>query len=76
MGSGFWGLVSQKSFKETLTLLAKEAGDADTNGAVCGAMLGCKIGYANLPQDWIAAMPNKEWLDKKVAQFIKTVIKK
>jgi len=70
VGSGFWGLNSTRNFKETLTLLAKEAGDADTNGAVCGALLGCKMGYSELPQDWLGALPNKAWLDKKVVKLL------
>jgi hypothetical protein len=32
-GAGFWGLRSNKSFKDTLLELILEAGDADTNGA-------------------------------------------
>eukprot|EP00026_Physarum_polycephalum_P003546 Phypoly_transcript_03559.p1 GENE.Phypoly_transcript_03559~~Phypoly_transcript_03559.p1 ORF type:complete len:574 (+),score=104.59 Phypoly_transcript_03559:204-1724(+) len=71
MGSGFWGLRSKSSFSETMELLAKEGGDADTNGAVCGALMGCRIGYNALPHEWLAALPNKKWLDKKVVQFLR-----
>jgi len=71
MGSGVWGLLSKRNFKETLISLAKEGGDSDTNGAVCGALLGTKIGYSNLPKDWLAALKNKSWLDDKVVAFLK-----
>lgn len=27
--------------------------DSDTNAAVAGALLGCKLGYSKLPQDWL-----------------------
>jgi len=71
VGSGFWGLRSKKDFKETLHELIREAGDADTNGAVCGALLGCKLGYSQLPKDWLASLLHKKWLDRKVIAFLK-----
>eukprot|EP01133_Synstelium_polycarpum_P004081 gene4081-4754_t len=64
MGSGVWGIRQSTDFRTTLDLLIREAGDADTNGAVAGAMIGARIGYSALPADMLAAMPNKKWLDK------------
>lgn len=40
------------------------------NGAVCGALWGARYGYSALPRDWLAAMPNKAWLDRKVVRFL------
>jgi len=40
------------------------------NGAVCGALLGCKLGYRKLPMNMLAAMPHKSWLDAKVVKFL------
>jgi hypothetical protein len=48
MASGLFGLRSQESFAVTITRLTREAGDADTNGAVCGAMIGARRGYDGL----------------------------
>lgn len=58
-------------FKKFITLLASEGGDADTNCAVAGAMLGAYVGYLKLPQEWIRALPNREWLDKIIIEFLK-----
>jgi len=69
-GCGLYGLRSSLSFKDTLMNVIKEAGDADTNGAVCGAVLGCKIGYSKLPIDWLKALPHKKWLDQKIVSFL------
>src|SRR5690348_7842524 len=41
------------------------------NCAVCGALVGAKIGYTNLPRDWLMAMPHKKWLDQKVVALLK-----
>jgi hypothetical protein len=37
---------------------------------VCGALWGARYGYSALPRDWLAAMPNKAWLDRKVVRFL------
>ncbi len=54
------------SFRAVIKEVAGEGGDADTNGAVCGAFLGAYLGYSNLPEDWLASLPHKDWLNTKV----------
>eukprot|EP01114_Cavostelium_apophysatum_P002416 TRINITY_DN1215_c0_g1_i1.p1 TRINITY_DN1215_c0_g1~~TRINITY_DN1215_c0_g1_i1.p1 ORF type:complete len:539 (+),score=149.94 TRINITY_DN1215_c0_g1_i1:59-1618(+) len=71
MGAGLWCFFSQRNFKETFNLLVREAGDADTNGAIAGALFGCKVGYSQLPKDWLEALPNKAWYDKQVVELLK-----
>eukprot|EP00761_Pharyngomonas_kirbyi_P000999 gb/GECH01001000.1/.p1 GENE.gb/GECH01001000.1/~~gb/GECH01001000.1/.p1 ORF type:complete len:351 (+),score=83.98 gb/GECH01001000.1/:1-1053(+) len=70
MAAGIYGLRSQKPFAETITDIVMAAGDADTNGAVCGALAGAKYGYSNLPSDWLNQLCFKEWLDHKVDAFL------
>lgn len=43
-----------------------QAGDADANGAVAGALLGCKIGFSNLPLRWREDLLHKNWLNKRI----------
>jgi ADP-ribosylglycohydrolase len=57
-------------FKATLVSLAAQGGDASANCAVAGAVLGAAIGHARLPQEWLKALPNHEWLAKEVATFL------
>lgn len=45
-------------------------GDADTNAAVAGALLGCKVGYKNLPRVWLDALKEKDWLERKVQRLL------
>eukprot|EP01100_Stratorugosa_tubuloviscum_P013966 TRINITY_DN720_c0_g1_i1.p1 TRINITY_DN720_c0_g1~~TRINITY_DN720_c0_g1_i1.p1 ORF type:complete len:372 (-),score=186.10 TRINITY_DN720_c0_g1_i1:740-1855(-) len=70
LGAGLYCLKNENDFKKAITELALEAGDADTNAAVAGALLGCKIGYSNLPLDWLNGMPAKNWLDARVNKLI------
>ena len=35
----------------------------DTNGAVSGALLGCKLGVKCFPETWLEGLCHKKWLD-------------
>jgi len=74
MGSGFWALRTGTNFKDSLTALVMEAGDADTNGAVAGALLGAKLGYSRLPKDWLEGMPHHDWLVKKMVKLLDLLV--
>jgi len=43
-----------------------------SNGAVAGAMMGCKFGFKKLPKD-LLEFPHRKWLDRKVHQFLVTI---
>ena len=38
---------------------------APRNGAVCGALMGCKFGFKSLPQD-LLQFKHRQWLDDRV----------
>lgn len=69
MGSGFWSL-RQNDFRASLEAIAYEGGDADTNGAVAGALLGCKLGASALPPSWLHGLKHKDWLDQHIDRFL------
>jgi ADP-ribosylglycohydrolase len=66
MGAAAVLFQSGQNFRDALTSLTLEGGDADSNGAVAGAVLGCHLGYSALPQDSIRQLPHREWLDTKI----------
>ncbi|XP_071082757.1 ADP-ribosyl-[dinitrogen reductase] glycohydrolase-like [Haliotis cracherodii] len=68
LGAGFWAL-KQKDFRKALQKIVMEGGDADTNGAVAGALLGCKLGMSALPASWVANLKHKAWLDDKIEKY-------
>ena len=55
LGSGLWALKqegeSPELFRRVMNELILAGGDADTNGAVAGALLGCRLGFSQLPSD-------------------------
>ncbi|XP_074660098.1 ADP-ribosyl-[dinitrogen reductase] glycohydrolase-like [Tubulanus polymorphus] len=69
MGAGFWAF-RQTNFRTALEAVLFEGGDADTNGAVAGALLGCKLGLKAFPKSWLNQLLHKTWLDGILERFI------
>lgn len=60
---------AQKLFEQLMTELVMEGGDADTNGAAAGALLGAYVGYSNLHIYWKGGLAHHDWLAKKIARL-------
>lgn len=48
----FWQLAHARSFEAALIDVVNRGGDADTNGAITGALLGAYYGAAQIPESW------------------------
>lgn len=59
-----------RDFKTVIKEIVLEGGDADTNAAVAGAILGAAQGMEGLPQDWLSKLPNKDWLNIKINEYL------
>lgn len=55
-----WCLWIGAGFEESLVTCVMMGDDADTAGAVCGALLGTFYGYDAIPKDWIVAVEASE----------------
>ncbi|KAF2816889.1 ADP-ribosylglycohydrolase [Mytilinidion resinicola] len=64
-------VVSAEVFENLITDLIMYAGDADTNAAAAGALLGCWLGFSRLPPTWERGLAHREWLLNKVERFSK-----
>lgn len=58
------GMNDGDFFKAVITELVLEGGDSDTNAAVAGALLGCRLGMQGLPNDWWEGIRNLPFLTK------------
>ncbi len=58
--SAVWGLLTTDSFKEAVVQVVNLGDDADTAGAVVGALAGAAYGLAAIPAAWRAAV-HGEW---------------
>jgi ADP-ribosyl-[dinitrogen reductase] hydrolase len=52
------------SFEDGLIVAVNQGGDADTIGAVTGALLGAKFGLSSIPERWLAGLLWKSRLEK------------
>ena len=62
MQAGLWAATTPLGFEEALMALVNAGGDADTNGALAGAVLGARYGASAIPLRWTAYIPQKERL--------------
>ena len=72
MGCGFVAL-RYKSFSDAIIRITMEAGDADTNGAVAGGVMGAFTGYSKLPANWLSALVHHDWLLAETERFLQAV---
>ena len=83
MAAGLWGLhraivVEGKAeavdvFKSIIFDIANEGGDANSNCAVAGALVGCLVGYKNLPREWIAKLGKNRYLYGQSIELLKSL---
>ncbi|KAF7966320.1 hypothetical protein HWV62_39158 [Athelia sp. TMB] len=70
VGSALWCLrqvqTEKETFKSAIVKLIMLGGDADTNGAVAGALMGAFCGYDALPAEWKRGMAHEEWYKEKI----------
>lgn len=55
-------LLDAKDFRSGVELIVRLAGDADTNGAVVGALLGAHFGACAIPTSWLEALMRRDEL--------------
>lgn len=70
LGAGLWALRHAKNFEEGLLAVVNEGGDADSNGAVAGAILGARFGFARIPERWIQGLSWRRLLNELTNQLI------
>ncbi|KAF9438346.1 delta 1-pyrroline-5-carboxylate reductase [Entomortierella beljakovae] len=62
-------------FRGLLEQITLEAGDADTNGAVVGSLLGARYGIKDgIPHSWWTKLEHFEWLNETVNHFADRVL--
>jgi ADP-ribosyl-[dinitrogen reductase] hydrolase len=69
--AGFWAVAQKAPLEETLLAVVNAAGDADTNGAVAGALLGARDGLPAIPPRWLARMRDRAKLEAVALELVK-----
>eukprot|EP00929_Paragymnodinium_shiwhaense_P111647 TRINITY_DN79988_c0_g1_i1.p1 TRINITY_DN79988_c0_g1~~TRINITY_DN79988_c0_g1_i1.p1 ORF type:complete len:706 (+),score=103.31 TRINITY_DN79988_c0_g1_i1:67-2184(+) len=73
VAAAFWAFMHAESFKDAITKITMQAGDADSNAVVAGAVLGARLGFSALPPEWLAQVPElqTQWLDERITRTLK-----
>lgn len=64
MASALWAVWHSDSVADGIFAIVDQGGDADTNAATAGALLGLKYGYSSIPRYLIDGLYAKERIDK------------
>ena len=70
LAAGLWAYNFGTDFRSAIQTLIAAGGDADTNCAVAGALLGSRLGYAALPEDWICGLLRRNELAEKARRLV------
>jgi ADP-ribosylglycohydrolase len=70
LAAAFWALQNAPSYKYGILAIIHEGGDADTNAAVTGALLGARFGYESLPEPWVKGLVYGDQLHEKAEQLL------
>lgn len=68
LGTAFATLRTATDFERAMIKITLCGGDADTNGAIAGGLLGAVVGYRGLPQKWLSVLPHFDWLHSRTSQ--------
>ena len=69
LGAALWAYWHATSYKEGILKIVLSGGDADTNAAVAGAILGAKFGICHIPEEWRNGLLHASMLYNKVQNF-------
>jgi ADP-ribosyl-[dinitrogen reductase] hydrolase len=67
--AALWCFYKTESFEDGLILAVNLAHDADTVGAVYGALAGAFYGFTNIPDRWLVDLKGKHILDSIYSKF-------
>ena len=69
-GAGFWALAHARSVGTGLRRVIHEGGDADTNAAVAGALLGARDGLSAIPARWVRGLHHGAALHERADRLL------
>ena len=70
LAAGLWAYWNAPSFGEGLLSVVRAGGDADTNAAVAGAILGAKFGFGAIPPEYVDGLIYKDQLEEVILGMI------
>ncbi len=69
---GYSAALGRDSFEEAVVFAVNLGGDADTNGAIAGALAGARFGAAAIPQRWLEPLHRRDHLSGLAQRLLRT----
>ena len=69
MGAAFWALRHTPSFRDGIEQIIHEGGDADTNAAVAGALLGARDSIDGIPEELVFGLQGASSLEERLLKL-------
>jgi ADP-ribosylglycohydrolase len=70
LAAAFWALRHAADFERGIGAIIHEAGDADTNAAVAGSLLGARFGLSGIPRRWVEGLVHREALERRAERLL------
>jgi ADP-ribosyl-[dinitrogen reductase] hydrolase len=70
IGAAFWSLAHGETAREAIELAVAFGDDADSTGAVTGAMAGARYGASSLPASWARRVQFRDRLEAEAARLL------
>ncbi len=61
--AAFWSLIRTGDYRDCLLTAVNLGDDADSVGAVAGGLAGLYYGYGGIPEEWLADIRRREWVE-------------
>ena len=61
--ASIWSLITTNSFRDCELKAVNLGGDTDTIGAIAGGLAGLYYQYDAIPEDWLAVIQRKDWIE-------------
>lgn len=68
--SSLWAVTNHDTLEEAIVAAVNLGDDADTTGAVAGALAGARWGYSAIPDRWLTVLRGREELEELADQLL------
>jgi ADP-ribosyl-[dinitrogen reductase] hydrolase len=68
--SGMWALLTHDTLEDAIVAAVNLGADADTTGAVAGALAGARWGYSAIPERWLAVLDRHDELVSRADELL------
>jgi ADP-ribosyl-[dinitrogen reductase] hydrolase len=70
IGASFWSLLNASSAQDAVEMVVALGDDADSTGAVTGALAGAAYGASALPQKWVGTVQYRDRLESDAMRLL------